>query len=169
MPYCTNCGNLMDENASFCQDCGKASQTKNESFSEKLEREANKFVMNKDPFIAAILSFVFPGLGQVYNGDLKKGLAVQIGFIISLLFGGIFPLFFLIPLGVLLTGVYDAYTEADKIRKGELPNKKPTLNEILIFILCPVILAVVLFIILLVLAVILAILGIVIASPFRMF
>lgn len=28
----------------------------------------------KNPGIAAVLSFVFTGLGQIYNGDIKKGL-----------------------------------------------------------------------------------------------
>src|SRR4051794_34133552 len=29
---------------------------------------------NKSPTLAAFLSFVFPGLGQIYAGQLKKGL-----------------------------------------------------------------------------------------------
>lgn len=32
---------------------------------------------NKNPGLAAILSFVFNGLGQIYNGQLKKGLVIM--------------------------------------------------------------------------------------------
>ena len=172
MPYCSNCGNALEENALFCSNCGKRPEAKNESFKEKLEYEADKFMTKKDPFIAAILSFVLPGLGQIYNGDFKKGLMIQICFIFSLFFGGIF-LFFFIPLGILLFGVYDAHTEAEKIRNGELPNKNPTLKEILIFLLWPIVLTVVLFVLFLVFAILLAIIfvifGLVFSIPYGMY
>ena len=35
-------------------------------------------IKKKNPIIAVIASFIFPGLGQIYNGELRKG----IGFII---------------------------------------------------------------------------------------
>lgn len=43
------------------------------------------------PILAAILSFIIPGLGQVVAGDIKKGIVLFIGilileFILSLIF-----------------------------------------------------------------------------------
>lgn len=32
----------------------------------------------KNPGVAAVLSFIFIGLGQVYNGDIKKGLLLML-------------------------------------------------------------------------------------------
>jgi len=173
MPYCSNCGNAMEGNALFCANCGNQSEAKNESFKEKMEYEADKLMRNKDPFIAAILSFVLPGLGQVYNGDFKKGLMIQICFIFSCIFSGIFFLFLLIPFGIWLFGIYDAYTEAEKIRNGELPNKNATLKEILIILLWPFVLAAVLFVLLLILiiifAMIIVIFGLAIGGPYGIY
>ena len=172
MPYCSNCGNALEGNALFCANCGNQSEVKNESFKEKMEYETDKLMKNKDPFIAAILSVVLPGLGQVYNGDFKKGLIIQICFIFSFIFSGIFFLL-LIPLGIWLFGIYDAYTEAEKIRNGELPNKNATLKEILIILLWPFVLAAVLFVLFLILIIILAmifvIFGLAIGGPYMMY
>jgi TM2 domain. len=172
MPYCSNCGSAMEGNALFCVNCGDRSEAKNESFREKMEYEADKLMRSKDPFIAAILSFVLPGLGQVYNGDFKKGLMIQICFIFSFIFSGFFFLL-LIPLGIWLFGVYDAYTEAEKIRNGELPNKNATLKEILIILLWPFVLAAVLFVLILILIIILAIIflifGLAISVPYGIY
>ena len=41
---------------------------------DKLKTSTKK----KNPIIAAIASFIFPGLGQIYNGETRKG----IGYII---------------------------------------------------------------------------------------
>ncbi len=43
--------------------------------SEAYPRTPNK---KKNPIIAVIASFIFPGLGQIYNGETRKG----IGYII---------------------------------------------------------------------------------------
>jgi len=142
MSYCTNCGNTIEENVSFCPDCGKSTKFK-DGFAKKVETEAEKFMENKDPFIAAILSFIFPGLGQLYNGDFKKGLLLQTAYLISLALGGIFYSFFLIfliAIVVLIFAVYDAYTEAEKVKSGKEPLVNATLKEIVIFLLWPFVL-----------------------------
>ena len=170
MTYCTNCGNAIEETVAYCPHCGKATGTKNESFTDKLKREANEFVTTKDPFVAAILSFFFPGLGQLYNGEFKKGLMIQIGCIVSWFFCSLIPFFILVPIGILFAGIYDAYTEADKIKKGENPNKNVTLKELLIFLLWPFVMIGILIVIVMILiilaAIVFAIFGSVIAIPF---
>jgi TM2 domain-containing membrane protein YozV len=83
----------------------------------------------KSPIIAAVTSFFVPGLGQIYNGDLIKGLAfIIIGIILVLLaFVFVIPammapallefvLILSIPYLVFWAyNIYDAYTTADKI------------------------------------------------------
>lgn len=52
-------------------------------------------MMYKNPGIAAVLSFLIPGLGQIYNGKFGKGLMhlIIVPFVISLALSGI-PLLF---------------------------------------------------------------------------
>jgi TM2 domain-containing membrane protein YozV len=62
----------------------------------------------KNPGVAAVLSFFFPGLGQIYNGQIGMGI---------LLFLFTVGLYFTIILSILLHLylVYDAYTYATKL------------------------------------------------------
>jgi len=134
MEYCKKCGEIIEEDAVICPHCGK------ENLTEEEKRKATEFATKKDPFIAAILSVLIPGLGQVYSGSFKRGITIQIFYIISLFIG--FVLFFLmfIPIIIILAGVYDAYTGADKVRKGEKPDKNATIREVFIFLLWPFVL-----------------------------
>ncbi|MGB9677610.1 MAG: hypothetical protein ACPLZ9_03235 [Candidatus Ratteibacteria bacterium] len=92
-----------------------------------------------NPRIAALLSFVFNGLGQIYNGEIKKGLTLIFLSGVSLLIlilGAIFifyfikttppisfliwgvSLFFFGLTGMIIIGIYsisDAYNKAKKI------------------------------------------------------
>jgi len=71
-------------------------------------------MVKKNPGVAAVLSFFFPGLGQIYNGELSKGLTVVIFTIISWILTCIYVGFiFLIILWV--WAISDAYKTAEKI------------------------------------------------------
>ncbi|MCM8803731.1 MAG: hypothetical protein NC833_00550 [Candidatus Omnitrophica bacterium] len=97
-----------------------------------------------NPRIAALLSFVFNGLGQIYNGEIKKGLTLIFLSGLSLLIlilGAIFLFYFIKTLppisfliwgvslflfgltGMIIIGVYsisDAYNKAKKmLENGE--------------------------------------------------
>jgi TM2 domain-containing membrane protein YozV len=99
-----------------------------------------------NPRIAAILSFVFNGLGQIYNGEIKKGLTLiflsglsllilVIGTVFIIYFIKTFPpisfliwgliLFFFGLIGIIVIGIYsisDAYNKAKKILEDETKN-----------------------------------------------
>jgi TM2 domain-containing membrane protein YozV len=71
----------------------------------------------KNPGVAAVLSFFFTGLGQIYNGRLLKGLAfMAIGavnialmfIVIGLITGPIFWIY----------NIYDAYSDAERINRS---------------------------------------------------
>lgn len=93
-----------------------------------------------NPRVAALLSFLFNGLGQIYNGEIKKGLtliffsgvsmlvliigAVFIFYFIKQLFSPLvfliwgIVLFFLGLTGMIIIGIYsisDAYYKAKRI------------------------------------------------------
>lgn len=63
--------------------------------------------------IAAVLSFLVPGLGQVYNGQLTRGLLLILVAIVVLAVGWIllFPVVLYIVLWV--WSIYDAYSKAN--------------------------------------------------------
>ena len=75
--------------------------------------------VKKEPLLAAVGSFLFPGLGQVYNGEgMVKGLMYLIGTLIGLL------IFILPGLAIWLYGIFNAYKVADNMKSGTIPGKR---------------------------------------------
>jgi len=72
--------------------------------------------VQKNPGLAAVLSFLFCGLGQIYNGQFGKAVAFILGAVISGLLCMVFIGFITLP-AVWLWNVYDAYKSAEKINK----------------------------------------------------
>lgn len=52
-------------------------------------QEKSQTIFPRNPFIAALLSVLCPGLGQIYNGQFKKGIIfyVTITFVVLFVFG----------------------------------------------------------------------------------
>lgn len=109
-------------------------------------------VVNKEPLLAAIGSFFFPGLGQVYNGEgMVKGLMYLIGTLIGYL------ILFIPGLAIWLYGIYNAYKVADKMKSGTIPAKgTSTANLIIYIVISLIIIAIYFVVIFFVIAVILA-------------
>ena len=107
---CSNCGK------GLCKECAI-------EVGNKLKcRECLKNVEPqrlKNPGLAAILSFFWTGLGQIYNGQVGKGFGLMALDIVN---------FILIFLGIgLITGlatriysIADAYKTAKRINQGEM-------------------------------------------------
>lgn len=92
---CRDCGEAIDPLAVFCPHCG-ARQLPIPTAS------------GNSPWAAAIASTIVPGMGQIYNGDILKGLAlggITVAGVIS-----VEGLVIAVPLWVWL--VYDAYRTA---------------------------------------------------------
>jgi TM2 domain-containing membrane protein YozV len=71
-------------------------------------------VFYKNPGLAAVLSFFYMGLGQIYNGQIGKGIAFIVMYTVSLFL--IFILIGLVTTPILfIYGMYDAYRSAEKI------------------------------------------------------
>lgn len=107
--YCSNCGAQIDERAEICPDCG-VRQVSPGYYQRGVSNQ-------KNPGLAALLSALVIGLGQVYNGEVGKGLL----FFICAIIAGIL---WLIYIGVLFSliiwiyAIYDAYTSAQRINEG---------------------------------------------------
>lgn len=70
----------------------------------------------KNPGLAAILSFFFMGLGQIYNGQIGKGIAFIIVYTISWLLMIVIIGFITTPI-LFFWGIWDAYKSAEKINR----------------------------------------------------
>ena len=67
----------------------------------------------KRPAIALILSFFLTGLGQMYNGEMSKGVIFLIVAILLNILTLIFVFTCVISIPFWIYGMYDAYTRAD--------------------------------------------------------
>lgn len=73
-------------------------------------------VFYKNPGLAAVLSFFWMGLGQIYNGQIAKGIFFIIAYAISWILMFIIIGFITTPL-LFIYGVYDAYHSAKTINE----------------------------------------------------
>ena len=71
-------------------------------------------VFYKNPGLAAVLSFFYMGLGQIYNGQIAKGILFIVVYSISILLMLILIGFITTPI-LFIYGMYDAYKSAEKI------------------------------------------------------
>ena len=99
--FCSNCGKSIDINAEICPKCGV-----------RVANPPNS--LDKNPALAAILSFFVCGLGQIYNGELGKGLGLLIGFWICIALS-LLILPILIAVVLWIYGIYDAYNTAQEM------------------------------------------------------
>jgi len=76
---------------------------------------------SKSPIIAALLCLIFIGLGQIYNGDVGKGIllfltAIAIG-IAAFCQPELALVYFMANLGLLLFSMFEAYAAADRFNR----------------------------------------------------
>ena len=132
--FCPNCGKQIPDGSKFCPYCGaklslagepeesqvqsvlSEEERKKRAYEEELLRakaQQAARVGTKSPGAAAVLSFLFTGLGQIYNGQIGKAILFIIlgGISIILMFVGIG--FILYPI-ILIIGIVDAYNTAKK-------------------------------------------------------
>ena len=105
--FCQHCGKKISTEAEICPKCGVR------------VKEAPSHHEKKNSGLAAVLSFLFVGLGQIYNGQIGKGIlfiiiGVVLIFSMILLIGFIlYPIFWIL-------NIYDAYETAKKINAGKI-------------------------------------------------
>lgn len=111
--FCPECGNeLISPKAELCPNCGVRLKPDSE----------------KSPGIAALCSFLFAGLGQVYNGNFGRGALILLGTAVGYLF-------FIIPgLAVYIYGIYDAYRTATRMNAGEVPYQETNVLHMVLFV-----------------------------------
>jgi TM2 domain-containing membrane protein YozV len=110
--FCVNCGAKIDVRAEICPKCGvRVAPPPAPARTEYVERKSSG--------LAAVLSFLFVGLGQIYNGEIGKGILFIIIGVIILFTAIILIGFILYPL-FWIYNIYDAYNTAKKINAGQI-------------------------------------------------
>lgn len=104
--FCTACGEVIEAATEICPACGVRQADVAESRA-------------KDPGVAAVLSAVTGGwAGQVYNGEIGKGMGLLLLQVVNLLL-------VIVLIGILtgtivwLLGIYDAYNSAERINSRD--------------------------------------------------
>jgi TM2 domain-containing membrane protein YozV len=77
--FCFRCGSTIFEDAAICPHCGVAQP----GFMEALARPALGYVQ-KDSGIASLLSFLCPGAGQMYAGEVGRGVLIFLVWFVSI-------------------------------------------------------------------------------------
>ena len=85
----------------------------------------------KNPGLAAVLSFFYMGLGQIYNGQISKGIFFVIIYSVSILLISIVIGLITTPV-LFIFGIWDAYKSAEKINRDiamrSAPRDGPAVN-----------------------------------------
>lgn len=118
--FCRNCGEIISERAEICPECGVRQRPPPTSPAESALED---LVEGGNPFVAGVLSALFPGLGQLYNRELERGLAFIVGGMLAAFSAIVLIGFILYPI-VWLYSIYDAYTRAG-IRAEVLADRRP--------------------------------------------
>lgn len=112
---CTKCGRQRPENptAVFCSSCGVSFGQGNGQSSSSQEIIIE---LEKSAALAGILSFLCCGLGQIYNGQLRKGILLAIAYVFSYLLMFVFIGFVTTPI-LWAWGIIDAYRTAERLNR----------------------------------------------------
>ena len=111
--YCQNCGSQLPDSAKFCDRCGAKVGSATEQNSSQTEYNMASIMVNKkSEALSLILSLLIPGLGQIYNGQVKKGAIMIVAAVVCA-----FVMFLFFPLSFLylvlwIYGMYDAFKDA---------------------------------------------------------
>lgn len=121
---CVECG------LAFCEECKVVISNKN--YCKKcVETVVKKTKLtDRNPVIAALLSFIIAGAGQIYNGQIGKGVLIFL------------TAWLVIPW---IYGIFDAYNTAKRINSGEIVTEAPSgcLIALLFAMVVPVAIAII--------------------------
>jgi len=113
--FCVNCGAEIDARAEICPKCGvRVAPPPPQSSSAP-----NVMFERKNEGLAAVLSFLFVGLGQIYNGEISKGIMFIIVGVIAVLTMFLLIGFIIYPL-FWIYNIYDAFNTAKEINAGRI-------------------------------------------------
>ena len=122
--FCGKCGNkLKNENAKFCDKCGSKISNATRSTNTTVNTPINNAPIYKEKSmpLALILSFLLPGIGIVYAGDI--GLVV-INFLLNTLLKS--PITPILSIALIICSLYLTYEEVNAVNEK---NRKLMRNQ----------------------------------------
>ncbi|MFB6172344.1 MAG: DUF5683 domain-containing protein [Haloarculaceae archaeon] len=122
--FCRNCGAIISDAAEICPECGVRQRPPPTS---SVDSAVQDLLDGGNPFVAAVLSALLPGLGQIYNREIERGIAFIVASFVALLSTLLLVGFVLYPL-VWLYAIYDAYTRAERRNESDEATGEPA-NE----------------------------------------
>lgn len=103
-------------NSKFCVECGTPLPSqkgmRGQQKSQHVSNTDGTYAEGKTPIVSTILSLLVVGLGQLYNGDVKKGLVM---FAAAVVLGAVS-----LTLGWFAVAIYSAY-DAYQVAEGKKP------------------------------------------------
>ncbi|MFC7154684.1 zinc ribbon domain-containing protein [Halomarina halobia] len=117
--YCRDCGEEIRTAAEICPHCGVRQRP-----APAASTDLTGFVEENRAFVAAAASFLLPGLGQIVNGEVGKGIVVFGLFLLSAFSMLALVGFLAVPI-VWAYGVYDAYTTGKRLEEEGRPLTLP--------------------------------------------
>lgn len=137
--YCSKCGKYNSEEANYCISCGnQLSSDPPEDPKDESDIADENYLENKrkSPIRALILSFIFTGLGQVYNGQKSTAIAVLsllvVGWVVCDFINYVLGIFFILCVGI--GALFHAYSNAKLINSGKLPYVETNIKEMIAYI-----------------------------------
>lgn len=107
--YCRNCGIEIAETDNFCPKCGTRAV--------KIFTSSPRF---KNPGLSAVISTFIPGIGQIYNGQIVKGILILMAAILALILSIAVrmperSIIYIAYIVIWIFNIFDAYKSAEKI------------------------------------------------------
>lgn len=115
--FCATCGSQVESAQGFCSRCGNRVASSQGAAAAPAMAPVQQVVLirtQKNPGVAAVLSFFWAGLGQIYNGEIGKGVLLLIVYFFSCLMMWILIGFITTPI-LWIYGMIDAYKTAEKM------------------------------------------------------
>ncbi|MFC6835660.1 zinc ribbon domain-containing protein [Halomarina ordinaria] len=110
--YCRTCGEEIKAAAEICPHCGVRQRSPPGSATADL----SAFVAENRAIVAAAASFFLPGLGQLVNEEVGKGIVVFVAFLAATFSLVVLVGFLAVPV-VWAYGVYDAYVTGKRLQE----------------------------------------------------
>jgi TM2 domain-containing membrane protein YozV len=126
LPFCPKCGREVTEEMNICPYCGNPLKAVPKQREVPVPRVT---IGTKNSGLAAVLSLIIPGLGQMYAGQIGRGLlflfvVIPLTVIIALFFFWlILPLF--LPLAFWIWNIFDAYNICNEYNRRLVQTGNP--------------------------------------------